>query len=236
MNGKYVQLDADASGTLGEGEFLKLVYLVTRSQTDKDTAQGSEASQLPGVDAPEIWKAIRMRHSQTAETRAHLQLDVQRIEVSLTREPLELILALLDEIGVNSALQAPPPQNTQARGNASVDNGRALPGGTLEPLAENVDVGLVRWMHSIRERAYMRKSDTIQARPMDITVRMGPVDVAVIPHSDRELLSRNALVCQLRSLEFSSKLDRNNLPCENLRADGEAPESQKMYCLRQSEG
>ena len=105
-----MQLDSDTDGTLNEEEFLQLVYLVTRSQKHKDTAHESaqECDLLEG-DTPATWKSIRIKYSQEAESRAHVQVDVQRIEANLTIEPLEMILAILDEIHLVSTLQAPPP-------------------------------------------------------------------------------------------------------------------------------
>jgi len=237
--GEHVQLDSNADGILNEEEFLQSLYLVTRSQKHKDTAQGSapESDSLEG-DTPAAWKSIRIKYSQVAESRAHVQVDVQRIEVNLTIEPLEMILAILDEMNSDSTLQAPPPEKAQTLGAPSHDACAGVLGARSEPLAKNEDDGPVGWMRSISERAFLRPSDTIRARSLDIQVRMGSVDMAVIPRSDSELLCDNALVFQMLSLEFSSKVDKNNLPCEYLCANGEGSQCYSriyicLLCMRQ---
>jgi hypothetical protein len=208
------------------------VYLVTRSQKHKDSAQESaqESDSLEG-DTPATWKSIQIKYSQEAESRAHVQVDVQRIEANLTIEPLEMILAILDEINSDSTLQAPPTEKAQTLGAPSHNSGAGLLGARSEPLAKNEDGGPVGWMRSISERAFLRPSDTIRARSLDIQMRMGSVDMALIPRSDSELLSDNALVFQMLSLEFSSKVDKNNLPCEYLCANGEGSQCYFRICI-----
>ena len=225
------QLDSDSSGTLNEPDFLRLVQLVTRSQQGKRPAKPVKLEEQKillfeplDADGPdEAWNVLHIEYSEmepmsssqtpTPNLCARLQVELKRVEASVTVEPLGLLLSILEDLS-HAGAQAPGTAGSQKQAHESAtvqddDAGRS-----------NVDPTLVGWhrfMQGIESgieyvRAHAFASE-LSARSffgadIDISVQAGPLDVAWIPSSDG-VHGENALVCKIEHLQYSNECEHS---------------------------
>ena len=170
------------------------------------------------------WKAIRAEYSHGEDGNAQVRLDVRRIEVSLTVEPLEMLLKILNHIASGESASTCKPDHDQDA-HTFQPSGRNTWLRKESPPAEGCnesrDSGVTKWMQHIRSSVFARKSDTIPASAMDIVVRVGPLDVAMIPKGRSKKKGEHALVLQMQQFEYSSHADEHLLPRARLHAKGQ---------------
>ena len=199
------KLDSNSSGTLDEEQFLQLVKLVTRKmETNIDSGQNAAASQSEPTDELESYHAFRLVYSQDPGNRAELKVQLRRVEINLTVEPLELLLETLDclKLRKTDMLDKDP---AKASDDDSLENNKV----SLTWIAK-LDSVCSAWIQRIRRGAFSRKSmpDSIL---MDVSVSAGPLECAFAPYRD-SVNGENALVFSLQSLTYSSRADEQLLP------------------------
>jgi hypothetical protein len=242
------QLDTNSTGTLNEPQFLKLVKIVTRKEVQEGMpAHGEQLASEAVLTASREWKAVRVKYSADPNSRAKLQVEVKRVEASITIEPLEILLTILQRVAPLGPLQdmsnAANPKTTQtsatelgpnetywmhknARGSAQRNLSQRSASEEFEVKEETIvsaasNRSIVGWIQDIRTRVFSRESETLEVGSMDFNVVAGPLDVAVIPNSD-SASGENALVFVMQRLEFSSQTPQGGAFLDvNLRANGE---------------
>ena len=184
------QLDSNSSGTVDEAQFLEVLKVVTRADaTTSDTA--------PDADAGE-WRALGVRYVvDTGEEGGRAQVDVaiRRIEVSLTPEPLAMILGIL-QCTRSQRSDAGPKQGEESA------------------------IDLIGLVQAFRSQTLARDSQHLRASPVDIAVCAGPLDIAVLPNADA-VRGESALVLQVAQVEYHDRLGK--LPESRASVDGAFP-------------
>lgn len=187
---RVLQLDTNSSGTVDEAQFLEVLKVVTGADDEHRSA-------LPDADGDACgWRALRLRYRGIQDScRAQIDVEISRVEVSLTPEPLAMLLGIFERVVPAAAART---QSTDAQGEAPALGGLGL-------------------LQAFRSRAFARTAGPLRPKPFDICVGAGPLDIAVLPTAD-VVRGENAVVLQVARISFHDKL--GDLPEVQATADG----------------